>query len=230
MKPTVVLLHGLGRSPLAMKPLAWRLEAEGLRTLNLGYAGARRPVAETAAELSARLDAALADVEGPVHFVTHSMGGILARSYLAERPRPGVRLVQLAPPNQGARIAEALRTVRVARGVLGVALDELGVDGDRGLRCGVPLPQGVEVGVIAGGRGGPRGYGPWLPEDNDMVVCVRETYLPGARDWILVPRVHTFMMNARDVQDNVLAFLRDGRFLPGARRLARRDDGTVQVV
>ncbi len=227
---TVVLLHGLGRSPLAMKPLAWRLAGAGLATINLGYVGARRPVADTAADLAARLDAALGGVEGPVHFVTHSMGGILARAYLAARPRPGTRLVQLAPPNQGARIAEALRGVALARGILGVALDELGVDVERGLRCGVPAPADVEVGVIAGGRGGPRGYGPWLPEDNDMVVCVRETWLPGARDWILVPHLHTLMMNARRVHQNVLAFLAAGRFLPDATRLAKHDDGRVRVI
>ncbi len=229
---TVVLLHGLGRSPLAMKPLAWRLGRAGLATINLGYTGARRPVAETAADLAARLDAALEGVTGSVHFVTHSMGGILARAYLSSRARPGTRLVQLAPPNQGARIAEALRGVALARGVLGVALDDLGVEAERGLRCGVPLlvDQGqVEVGVIAGGRGGPRGYGPWLPEDNDMVVCVRETFLPGARDWILVPHVHTFMMNARAVHENVLAFLSAGRFLPAATRITRSDDGLVRV-
>lgn len=224
---TVVLLHGLGRSPLAMRPLARRLERAGLTAVNVGYAGARRPVADTAARVAERLDEALARVEGPVHFVTHSLGGILARAYLAARPRPGARLVQLAPPNQGARLAEALRGVVVARGILGVALDDLGVSAARFI---APALAGVEVGVIAGGRGGGRGYGPWLPEDNDLIVCVRETFLPEARDWILVPHVHTFIMNARAVHDNVLAFLAEGRFLAGAARLAREADGAVRVV
>jgi hypothetical protein len=83
--------------------------------------------------------------------------------------------------------------------------------------------------VIAGGRGGPKGYGPWLPEDNDMVVCVRETYLPEARDWILVPHVHTFIMNAGAVHEQALAFLETGSFHPDARRLQRGDDGSVTL-
>lgn len=225
MTRTVALLHGLGRSPLAMLPLAWRLRAAGLDVKNIGYTAARRPLAETAAKVAERLDAELAKVEGPVAFVTHSLGGILARSYLAARPRPGSRLVQLAPPNQGARLAEALRDVGVARAILGVALHDLGVDPDHGgLRFSTPALEGVEVGVIAGGRGGPRGYGPWLKEDNDMVVCVRETFLPEARDWILVPRVHTLIMNAREVHDNALHFIREGRFFDDARRLVRDGD------
>lgn len=225
--PTVVLLHGLGRSRLAMLPLAWRLRRAGLRVINVGYRGGRRPVAETAAEVAARLDAAL-EPGAPAWFVTHSLGGILARAYLAARPRPGSRLVQLAPPNQGARLAESLRDVALARGVLGVTLTDLGVE-QGGLRFRTPPLEQVEVGVIAGGRGGPKGYGPWLPEDNDMVVCVRETYLPEARDWILVPQVHTLIMNSAAVCQEALAFLHAGAFSPGARRLARDDAGAVSV-
>lgn len=227
----VVLLHGLGRSPLAMTPLAWRLERAGLRAVNIGYTAARRPLTETVTRVVERLDEALAGVTGPVHFVTHSLGGVLVRAYLAARPRPGARIVQLAPPNQGARLAEALRGVALARGVLGQTLHDLGVEPDGGApRLRLPRLEGVDIGVIAGGRGAVRGYGPWLPEDNDMVVCVRETWLPEACDWILVPRLHTFIMNAKDVHENVLAFLRDGRFVPGAARLARADDGTVSVL
>jgi pimeloyl-ACP methyl ester carboxylesterase len=229
--PVVVLLHGLGRSPFAMKPLAWQLQRAGLRTLNIGYTAARRPLTETFADIVSRLDAALASAPGPVHFVTHSLGGILVRAYLAARPRPGARVVQLAPPNQGARLAETLRNVALARGILGQTLHDLGIEAADGApRLRLPRLEEVELGVIAGGRGGPRGYGPWLPEDNDMVVCVRETWLPEARDWILVPRLHTFIMNAKDVHENVLTFLRDGRFTPTAARLARGEDGTVRVV
>jgi pimeloyl-ACP methyl ester carboxylesterase len=223
---TVVLLHGLARSRRAMAPLARRLEREGRSVVNLGYAAMRRPAAETAAEVAGRLDEALAPLppDAPLAFVTHSMGGILARAYLAARPRPGSRLVQLAPPNQGARLAARLEGVRLTRGIYGAVLGDLGTGAARF----VPPPlEGVDVGVIAGGRGGARGYGPWLPVDNDGVVCVDETWLPEARDWILVPHLHTFIMNAPAVHEHVVAFLRDGRFLEGATRLARGADGSV---
>jgi triacylglycerol lipase len=219
---TVVLLHGLGRSPLAMLPLAWALRSRGLTVHNLGYVAARRPVEATADEVAVRIDQALASATpgAPLLVVTQSLGGILARVWLSRRPASAgaVRLVQLCPPNQGAHLAERLRDVRVARGVLGRTLDDLSVSA--GFRPPA-LPAHVEAGVIAGGRGGPRGYGPWLEGDNDGVVRVRETWLPEARDWILVPRLHTFMMNARDVRENVVAFLAGGRFLPDARRLVR---------
>lgn len=223
---TVVLLHGLGRSALAMWPMASALRRAGWLTENLGYAGLRRAVPDTAARMAERLDELRREREGPLHLVTHSLGGILARAWLARGAPAGTRLIQLAPPNQGAQLADRMRGVLPARAIFGRTLDDL-LPGLPALSLS-PLA-GVEVGVIAGGRGGPAGYLPWLPEDNDGVVQVKETWLPEARDWILVPHVHSFIMNAGGVHRNVAAFLEGGRFLEDATRLARGEDGRVGV-
>jgi len=224
---TVVLLHGVGRSPLAMLPLAWTLRRAGFAVENRGYAGLRRPVAETAARMGEDLDAIQAAVTGPLHLVTHSLGGILARAWLARGAPPGTRLVQLAPPNQGAALADRVRPFALARTLYGAALDDLGVSGGSASWSPPRLPDDVEVGVLAGGTGG-RGYGPWLPEDNDGVVQVKETWLPEARDWALVPRLHTFIMNTGDTHRNVLTFLETGRFRDDAARLTRDSDGRAR--
>lgn len=222
---TVVLLHGLGRSSLAMLPMASALRRAGWETENLGYAALRRAVGETATRMAERLDRIREERPGPLHLVTHSLGGILARTWLARGAPAGTRLVQLAPPNQGAQLADRMRGVLPARAIFGRTLEDL-LPGLPPLT--LPPLEGIEVGVIAGGRGGPAGYLPWLPEDNDGVVQVKETWLPEARDWILVPQVHTFIMNAGEVHRNVVAFLETGRFLDAASRLTR--DAAGQVV
>lgn len=212
------MLHGLGRSPLAMVPLALRLRREGFLTFNLGYAAARRPLAEVAAEAAARIDAALAgaDPARPVHFVTHSLGGLLARHWLAERPEraAGARLVQLAPPNQGARIASLVRALPLVRAIPGVTIDDL--------RAPEP-PAGVEVGVIAG-----LARAPWIPDPSDGIVRVAETWHPAAQDWIELRHFHSFIMNGRDTARNAVSFLRTGRFLPDAPRLVRDEAGRIE--
>lgn len=219
--PLVVVLHGLGRSRLAMWPLAARLRGAGYRTLNLGYAAARRPLALLAQELNARLDAALGDAPAgePLHFVTHSLGGLLARHYLAARPERAVtggRVVQLAPPNQGAWIAGVVRTWPLVRAFPGATVDDF---------TSPDPPPHVELGVIAG-----RSLAPWIPDPSDGIVRVAETWHPAARDWIELRHFHTFIMNGRDTARNVCAFLRDGRFLPDAPRLVRDGEGRIEVV
>jgi pimeloyl-ACP methyl ester carboxylesterase len=221
----VVVIHGLGRTRLAMLPLARRLKKEGYDPLNVGYYAVRRPVADIAGRVAARLDALLADHPAgePLRFVTHSLGGILARHYLGTRPhlRPA-RVVQLAPPNQGALIASKIDDLPLIRRIPGRTLASLRSGGPQ-LELPPLDPAAVEVGVIAGGKGKP-GY-LWLPEDSDGIVQVRETWLPEARDWILVPALHTWIMNDRSARANVLHFLEYGEFLPDAPRLILGADG-----
>ena len=83
--------------------------------------------------------------------------------------------------------------------------------------------KGYEIGVIAG-----LSFGPWHGgAPSDGIVRVRETYLPEARDWILVRHFHTVVMNGRDTRENIEAFLTDGRFLPGATRLELNSSGQI---
>ena len=225
-------MHGLGRSRLAMRPLVTSLRREGFRVWNLGYSAftTRRTLREVYAKVAQQLEYAYEDGPG-VHFVTHSMGGILARLYLSEhRERAsGSRLVQLAPPNQGAVIAEVLRHAPLVGWFMGRPLLELGKTATGEPRHGIPRLEAVDVGVIAGGRGDPRGYDAWFPDDSDGIVRVRETYLPEAKDWVLVPAVHTFIMRRPDVRRYALHFLREGVFPEEALRLKRVARGIEAV-
>ncbi len=168
-------------------------------------------------ELGARAAALLAKVSAraggvPVDVVTHSMGGLVARASLAHGP-PVRRIVMLAPPNRGARMAAAARRL--------LPVHAVGWDPLAPLQPGAPdaLPGGehVEIGVITGGRGHERGYNPLLGADNDGKVRVDEARLPGAADFHVLPAHHTFVMAQGPVLDATVAFLRTGRFTGAAR-------------
>jgi pimeloyl-ACP methyl ester carboxylesterase len=184
------------------------LEREGFHVLNLGWPSREAGLLEQVDRLAARLDAealAAAADPAPVHFVTHSAGGILTRAFLAEHPGvPVGRVVQLAPPNGGSRLAGELerrsRLFEEAFGPLGPDL----------ARVDLPPPT-YELGVIAGDHSWlPSSL--WIPGEDDGVVGVEETRAPGMADHLVVPRTHSFIMHSRVVQRQVLAFLRRGRF------------------
>ena len=193
----VVLVHGMGRTPLSMLPLERRLEREGYVVLNWGYSSTCCGVAE----LSARLRRAVEDhpaADGRVHFVSHSLGGILVRRVLAEDDLPFAtgRVVMLAPPNQGSRAADRLAP---ALGWLLRPLPELRTDAMRSASS-LAVAAEVEVGVIAGRY--------------DAKVSVAESWLEGMDGHVVVPATHGFLMLRGDVQRLVLQFLRDGAFSP----------------
>ena len=145
----VVLLHGLGRGAYSMRPLAKTLRVAGYDVSNLEYDSRGRGPAELIADLSRKVAEYCGEKQAPLHFVTHSLGGILVRGYLAEgRPVNLARVVLLAPPNQGSELVDAVGDVAAFEALLGPTAVELGTNSDSlPNRLG---PADYEVGVIAG--------------------------------------------------------------------------------
>lgn len=209
---TVVLLHGLGRSENNMRILEWRLEALGHRVCNVGY-DTRVPTIEAATEEVAQAIEGCDPGEGPLHFVTHSLGGLVLRALLPRHPElPTGRAVMLAPPNQGSEIADRLRKLGWLAPVLGPLAAQLGTRPED-LPKRLPVPQ-IPFGVIAGDEwinpAGPF----WLPAPHDGTVSVASTRLEGMEDHIVLPYTHTFIVAAAPVAAQVDRFLRHGRFGP----------------
>ncbi len=213
--PTLVLIHGLGRSPRAMRPIERAALARGYRVINVGYASRSAGVEAHAASLAARLRA---DVpEGPLYVVTHSLGGIVLRQAVASGRLPAGRIaraVMLAPPNGGSEVADAFTGAPVLRWVGRVGLGPAGAEiatAPSALVHRLP-PVAFPVGVIAGTRS----YNPvfsWLiPGADDGKVAVRRAAVPGMRALRTVPRSHTFIMRAPEVIAETFAFLESGRF------------------
>ena len=221
---TVVLLHGLGRGPVSMWPLAQSLRREGYRVVSVSYPSQRGSIPELAEQALGPVFGKAAGPDAPsgagrVHLVTHSLGGILVRQYLRDHGVPASlgRVVMLAPPNQGSEIVDTLAGWSLYARINGPAGLDLGTSPKHAPAALGPLPPGVEAGVIAGDFSWNPLFSALIPGADDGKVSVVRTHLAGEADHRVLPYSHTWLMNRAETRRQVLAFLRAGRFAPAGR-------------
>jgi pimeloyl-ACP methyl ester carboxylesterase len=207
----VVLLHGLARSSRSMAPLAEFLRKRHFEVYNLDYPSREKTPEELVALVADAVQECCPPDAGRVHFVTHSLGGILVRSYLADRKPPNLgRVVMLAPPNGGSEIVDEWGGSPLFRAALGPTAAQLGTSPESlPNRIGPPH---FELGVIAARKSVNPIGSLVIPGDDDGAVSVERAYLEGARDFLVVEASHTFIMRDPDVARQVVHFLREGRF------------------
>lgn len=224
----VITLHGFGRSRDHMAGLGKFLEQDGAFTwINVSYASTRGTLGDHAATLAKVIEG----LEGidEIYFVGHSLGNLVVRRYLGEgactqprwTPDPRIqRMVMLGPPNNGAQmaqlLAELLHDNELVRTVMGPSAWQLARDWDEA-KTRLATPR-FEFGVLAGGCGDNVGLNPLLAGDDDLVVRVEETRLPGATDFRLVNCRHGQLMNDAAVRQQVLTFLHHGYFTAAEER------------
>jgi hypothetical protein len=200
-----------------MARLAQALEREGYMVVNVSYASRIQSLETLATDWLPALVRTV-DPRQPVHFVTHSMGGILVRLWLRERGAPQNlgRVVMLAPPNAGSEIPDRLNEFRPYRWFMGPNGSRLGTNPEALPRAIGPWresgPGRGELGIIAGNASLNPLFAAWLPAPNDGKVSVATTHLAGERDHLVLPFTHTWLGWRGETIRQVSTFLRTGQF------------------
>lgn len=208
----VVMLDGIGHDGRDMLPMGKYLQQAGYRAIALGYPSTSLPIERIADQfLPEKLARLVPDDGRTLHFVTHSMGGIVLRQYLYAlgQPRLG-RVVMIAPPNHGSPIAEMLKDILFYDWYFGPAGSQL-CDGRGSLPKALPSAD-FDLGVIAGNISLDPWFDPLFDEPHDGKVAVSSTRLKGMREHRVVTHSHYGIHRSRRVYALVLNYLRNGSF------------------
>ena len=213
MADAVLLLHGIARTSASMRALQRALEAAGYPVLNLDYRSRRLPLADLAEAIHPAVSRFAAATEGALHVAAHSMGGLLARVYLARhRPARLGRTVMLGTPNNGSEVADFLRGWPPYRLVFGPAGQQLVTGQTVELKAALGAVD-YELGILAGDRPLNRfAAALLLPGPNDGKVTVASTRLAGMADHRVIHTSHTRLASHPEAIAAALRFLRDGSF------------------
>ena len=207
---SVILLHGLARSDRSMRKLELELSKKGYSVHNVSYASTRKTI-ERLAEEAIGPALKLCPAEHKLHFVTHSLGGILVRQYLSHHEIENLgRVVMLGPPNKGSEVVDKLRDFPGFHFINGDAGLELGTG-----ESSVPNRLGAanfDLGIIAGTRSINLILSRMIAGVDDGKVSVESTKLEGMHDHLEMEVTHPFMMRNSKVIEQVIHYLETGRF------------------
>ncbi len=204
----VLLVHGIAPLPGPFGSMEAALGEAGFDATAISYPSTRGSIEDHAAGIARLLDTT--DGSTKVSFVTHSMGGLVVRHLLAmdsawkQRIKVG-RIVQIAPPNQGAEMAGWVSRFRPYQLVFGRAGQGLSP------RAAKSIPTlNYPFAIIAGGKGDEVGFNPLLSGDDDGVVRVSETALMYAQAHLLVRANHAMLVGHPQVIKATTQFLKHG--------------------
>ena len=209
----VILLHGLSRTRFSLSRLAATLE-QTYQVINQGYPS-RQHTVERLAKLAIESAIEKCPEHSTIHFVTHSLGGILVRQYLSEHTINNLgHVVMLGPPNQGSEIVDFFQSSPFLTTIFGI------LNGPAGVQLGTqsedrPKALGAvnfSLGIIAGDKNFNPLLSSFLPGQSDGKVTVESSKVDGMADHLVLPVDHTFMMINSGVIRQVEAFLKTGRF------------------
>jgi pimeloyl-ACP methyl ester carboxylesterase len=205
----VVLVHGLWMHGLVMGLMQRRIARHGYAVRTHSYSSVRCDLRENAARLAAFVQT----LGGSrVHFVAHSLGGIVAMNAAALMPRDSLgRIVLVGTPFAESFSGRRLERLPAGRRLLGACMTQWLY----GPRLFSPeTVRALDVGVIAGtgGVGMGRFIAPGLPKPHDGVVAVEETRVPGMRDHVVLPVSHSAMLVSSEVARQACSFLDNGCF------------------
>lgn len=192
-----ILIHGMGRTPLAMSILAARLSSSNIQPHLFGYS----VTFETWEDCIQRYQNFIEKHTSSDEYIIigHSLGTVLTRATLPRLIHPPKACFFLAPPTQvpgAARVFAHRKLIKLFMSEMGTVL----IDEQRMKSLPVPsVPTKIYSGIA-----GPRGrYSPFGEEPNDGLLTVKETLLPNIPTQT-VPSLHTFIMNSKLVTQDII--------------------------
>lgn len=209
----VVLLHGLARTNNSMNLMADALADDGYSVVNIGYPSRKQPIEALApSHIPVALNECRMLGSQRIHFVTHSMGGILVRYYLSKQRFEELgRVVMLSPPNQGSEVVDKLADMPGFELFNGPAGQQLGTgDGSVPNSLG---PVDYPVGVITGNKSINLFLSLLIPGDDDGKVSIERAKVEGMLDFLVVPHTHPMIMRSKNVIAQTKYFIKSGEFL-----------------
>ncbi|WP_129641442.1 esterase/lipase family protein [Peristeroidobacter agariperforans] len=215
---SVVLLHGLARTSDSMSKMNRALEAAGYRVCNVSYPSRQHSIEVLTRDFALpAVRACLTDPTGEVHFVTHSLGGIIVRQLAKSAPDLKIgRVVMLSPPNHGSEVVDKLGGLALFKFINGPAGLELGTG-----HASVPQSLGAppfRVGIITGNRTINLILSLLIPGPDDGKVSIESAKLEGMAGFCVIPASHPFIMKDRLAIEQTLLFLSQGRLTCQADR------------
>ena len=205
----LVLLHGIARTKFSMWGIARHLKPSGYEVLNLGYPSRHFRLEQLVEYIHPRIREFAAGA--PVHFVVHSMGGLLVRAYLTRYPETKIgRVVMLGTPNHGSEVADYMKDWRLYRWIFGPAGQQL-VTHQQGISQ-LFGPVNFPLGIIAGNTTIDVFCSRIIGQTNDGKVSVESTKLQGMEAHIVLPVSHLGMLHSRSVRAHIVRFLKTGAF------------------
>jgi hypothetical protein len=195
-----------------MTKLERRLSAEGYRLLNFDYPSRSKTIEETAnAILPKGIESCRKSGAKKIHFVTHSIGGIIVRYYLKHHEMPDLgRVVMLSPPNGGSEVVDKLGQTFIFKWINGPAAQQLGTSENS-------LPRRLgsvdyDLGIITGDRSINLILSLIIPGVDDGKVSVESAKVKGMKDFVVIHAAHPFIMKNRHAIEQTISFLKFGSF------------------
>lgn len=208
----VVLLHGLRQSSESMEKMKQGLLSHGYNVINVDYPSTDHTIEYLASvNLQDTLESIRKKSPSKIHFVTHSLGGIIVRYYLKHHNISNLgRVVMISPPNQGSKLVDLFKDQAVLERIYGPAAKQLSQkEGSLVRRLG---PVDFDLGIIAGNRSFNPLYSALLPGPDDGVVTVESMKVQGMKDFIVLPQTHAFIMKDENTIAQAIYFLEHGVF------------------
>lgn len=205
----VVILHGLARSAKSMKRLQIAITEAGYRTLNIDYPSRHYNHNDLVHRFIApKIQQHCPPNDYRVHFVGHSMGGIMAMKYIQSKPLLSYgKVVTIGSPHQGSELVDKLGWLPLFKWINGPAGYELATVDMGGEETKSHTTNKVRVMAIAGTRSLNPFYSLLIPGVDDGKVSVTSASLPTAEQVVHVPYSHTFIMNKAEVAQAVVDFI-----------------------